>query len=386
MSAANPPAVSGMSLPLWMPSSLALAWRNLFQDRLRFTLSVLGIALAVMLILFLMGFREGMLRSTVIYLDNTPGSIAVMPPGVKNSHGHGQFLPPATIDAISATPGVARVTPVQLQLAVLELHGKKEVVQLVGYTPALGGGPWDLASGREPEADNEIVLDRALAERHRFGPGDSFEIKGQRLTVVGLSDGTSSMLGAYAFARASFVEKLTLAQGATYAFVTLEPGTSRSDLIGALKTLPDITVVPKSEIIASDRELVARILDQIVYLMLAAAFIVGALVVGMVVYSATIDRRSEYGILKAIGARSGLLYRVVGWQALTAASAGSFLGIGFAFAMGAVVTSLMPKYIVVIEPRAILITLAAGLTMALAGALFPARSVTSLAPAEVFRR
>jgi len=41
---------------------------------------------------------------------------------------------------------------------------------------------------------------------------------------------------------------------------------------------------------------------------------------------------------------------------------------------------------VVIEPSAIAATLAAGFVMALVGALFPARAVTKLAPAEVFRR
>jgi hypothetical protein len=37
-----------------------LAIHNLLQDKLRFALSVTGVALAVMLILFLLGLREGM--------------------------------------------------------------------------------------------------------------------------------------------------------------------------------------------------------------------------------------------------------------------------------------------------------------------------------------
>ncbi len=366
---------------------MRLALQNLLQDKTRLVLSVVGIALAVMLILFLLGLRQGVFRSTVVYLDQTPGSVAVMPARVQSSHGHGQFLTPATIKAISATPGVAHVTPVQLQQAALELHGKKEIVQLVGYESDLGGGPWSLAEGREPEADNEIVLDSVLADRHGFRVGESVDVKGQQLTVVGRSNETSTFTGAYVFARKSFVEKLTLAPGAaTFVLVTPAPGTSRSDLIAALETLPDTNVVPKTTIMANDRKIMAQVLDQVVYFMVIAAFIVGALVVGMVIYSATTERRSEYGILKAIGARSGVLYRVVAWQALIAASLGSLLGVVFAFAMGSVVTNLKPQFLVSIEPSAILVTLAAGFVMALAGALVPARSVTSLAPAEVFRR
>jgi putative ABC transport system permease protein len=131
---------------------------------------------------------------------------------------------------------------------------------------------------------------------------------------------------------------------------------------------------------------VAGIFDQVLFLMVAAAFIIGALVVGMVIYTATNERRGEYGILKAIGARNGVLYRVVAWQAMIAAGVGALLGIGFAFAMGSLVMDLRPQFLVAIEPSAIVATLVAGLIMALAGALIPARALAGLAPAEVFRR
>ena len=368
-------------------SPARLAVSNLLQDKLRLALSVIGIALAMMLMLFLLGLRQGVFRSTVIYLEKAPGSVAALPVGVTSSHGHGQFLTPQRLQEISATPGVARVTPIQLQLAALELHGRKEVVQLVGYDEDRGGGPWKVARGHEPRADNEVVLDRVLANRHGLSVGDSFDIKGQQLIIAGLSNQTSSMTGAYVFARTSLVERLTLAPGgATYALVTPAAGTSQSTLISALRTLPNSNVVPKSQIMANDRKIIASILDQFVYLMVAAAFIVGALVVGMVTYSATIERRNEYGIMKAIGARGGVLYRVVATQALIAAGIGSLLGVGFAFALGSLVANLKPQFLVTIGPSSILITLGAGLVMALTGALFPARSVTSLAPADVFRR
>jgi hypothetical protein len=54
-----------------------LARRNLIQDKTRFGLSVIGVALAVMLILILSGFLNGMYRQISAYLDHTPGSIVV---------------------------------------------------------------------------------------------------------------------------------------------------------------------------------------------------------------------------------------------------------------------------------------------------------------------
>jgi len=365
-----------------------LAFRNLTQDALRLALSVVGIALALMLILFLLSLRAGIFRSAVVYLDNAPGSIAVMPQGTRSTGaGSGQFLSAETVDAIAATPGVARSTPILLMMVVPELHGEKEVVRLVGYEPALGGGPWSLSSGREPDTDSEIVMDRVFADRHGFQIGDTFGAGGRELQIVGISNETASWTGSYVFARKTLVESLALAPGAaSIVLVTPAPGTSSDAVMTTLESLPGTNVLRKSQVMANDQQLIAGIADQIIIVMVAAAFIVGALVVAMVIYAATTERRGEYGIVKALGARNNVLYRVVALQALVAAGLGAGLGIGFAFVMGRLVVALKPQFMVSIEPSAIVLTFGAGLVMALLGALFPARAIASMAPAEVFQR
>jgi putative ABC transport system permease protein len=168
--------------------------------------------------------------------------------------------------------------------------------------------------------------------------------------------------------------------------VTPASGTSSAELVASLRSGPGTNVLLKSDVMANDQQVVAGVADQIVLLMVGAAFVVGALVVGMVIYTATNERRGEYGIIKALGARSGVLYRIVAFQALAAAGLGAAVGVAFAYAMGWLVMTSRPQFLVVIGPSAIAITLIAGLVMALLGALFPARAVAGLAPAEVFRR
>ncbi len=178
-----------------------------------------------------------------------------------------------------------------------------------------------------------------------------------------------------------------LAPGAaSVLLVTPAPGTTTAELVERLRALPGTNVLLKQQLMDNDARVIAGIVDQVILLMLGAAFVVGALVVGMVIYNATNERRSEYGILKAIGARNGLLYRVVAAQSLMAGSLGALFGVVFAFGMRSLVISARPQFLVIIEPSAIAVTIAAGLTMALAGGLAPARSAGRLAPAEVFRR
>ena len=56
---------------------MELAYRNLIQDKLRFFLSVSGVVLAVMLILLLNGFLQGINREVTSYLDHVPGTVMV---------------------------------------------------------------------------------------------------------------------------------------------------------------------------------------------------------------------------------------------------------------------------------------------------------------------
>jgi putative ABC transport system permease protein len=364
---------------------MLLARRNLTHDRARLVLSITGVALSVMLILLLSGYLAGIYRQSSTYLEHAPGSLVVAQQGVRTFAGSSSFLASDVAEAVRTTPGVARAVPIVMQAAVLELHDRKEIASLVGYDAALGGGPWKLAAGRVPGADDEVVLDRVLADQHGLSVGSALTILDRRFTVVGLSDETSLWIGSYVFARAQAVQDLLRAPGVWSAiFVTPATGVSDADVVRAI-AFPGIEAFPKADKIDADRKGIARIYDAPLGLMVGISFIVGVLVVGLVIYTATVERRREYGALKAIGMRNRTLYRLVTNQALIAAVAGGLLGVGLAFGLAALLVALRPQFPVVIEPGTIATALAASLAMAVLAALAPARAIARLAPAEVFR-
>lgn len=232
-----------------------------------------------------------------------------------------------------------------------------------------------------------MVFDRVLAARNHIALGDMVPVMGRDFTVVGLSDGTTSWMTSFLFVRTSAAESLLRAPGATsFLLVSSTRGVSATQLRTQLDALPGVEAVLKTDMTANDITLLARFFSIPLRLMVTIAFLVGTLVVGLVIYTATTERRREYGVLKAIGARNRRLYAVILSQALLAALAGAMLGVGLTVGSAQAIMALRPQFLVTLTPVAVAQAVGATLVMAAFAAFFPARLLAHLAPAEAFRK
>jgi putative ABC transport system permease protein len=366
---------------------VSLARRNLFQDKTRLLLSISGVALAVMLILVLKGFLAGMNRQITSYLDHSPGSIIVAQEDVVNLLGATSKLPEGTLQRAKSVRGVEDAIPILSQFVILDLHDKKQPAYMVGYEPAQGGGPWELAAGREPRKKREVVFDSMLAARHGLQLGDKIEILEKDFTLVGLSKNTSSWMTSYFFVRKDAAEELLLSPGAiSFLLVSTSSNADMDGILRRLNSFSDVNALTKEQMAANDLKLFAKVFSAPLRLMVAIAFLIGAMIVGLIIYTATVERQREYGVMKAIGAKNIVLYRVVLTQALFASLTGSLFGILGAGAMANWIMAVRPQFLVTIELSDMGQALLAGLGMALIAAIFPTRMLARLAPAEVFRK
>lgn len=366
---------------------MGLALRNLLQDRTRLALSVIGVALAVMLVLLLSGFVDGIDAQVGQFADRTPGEIVVAQEDVDTLLIATSTLPPGAADEARRVEGVAEVIPIVARLTVLDLHDKKLATYMIGYDPAKGGGPWRMAEGREPASDDEIVIDRSIASRHDLAIGGTVSLLGRDLRIVGISRGVTTWMLSYIFVRASAAEALLRAPGiASYLLVRAEDGTPATAVRDRLRDLPGMNAELKATMVENDRRYFTRYFTPPIRLMAAIAFLVGALVVGIVLYSATVERRREYGVLKAIGARGAVLYTVTLAQAFIVTLAGALIGISVALGSAELIMDARPQFLIAYAPETVAAALAAGGVMALLATLLPARVIASTAPADVFRR
>ncbi len=366
---------------------MSLARRNLFQDKTRLALSIFGVALAVMLILVLKGFLAGMNSQITSYLDHSPGSIVVAQEDVVNLLGATSLLPEGVAQKTESIRGVDEAIPILSQFVILDLHGKKQPAYMIGYDPKRGGGPWELSAGHEPRSKREIVLDRVLADRHDLKLGDEIEVMGKDFTIVGLSKDTASWMTSFFFVRKDAAEELLLTPGATsFLLLTTSDGADEDDILRRLNDLSGINALTKKQMAANDLKLFAKVFSAPLRLMVGIAFLVGTMIVGLIIYTATVEREREYGVIKAIGAKNRFLYQVVLTQALFASIAGSLLGILLANGAAQWIMSARPQFLIVFDPVDSGQALLAGLGMALIASIFPTRVVANLAPAEVFRK
>ena len=361
-----------------------IAWRNLFQDKLRLAISIEGVALSIMLVLLLSGFLNGVYRQITAYVDNTPASFYVTQKGVANFQGAGSIIPRSAARKVEAVEGVTSAVPVFAQYGILELHGKKVTTFLVGYEPALGGGPWRLTEGRAVEDIDDVVVDRVLAQRHGLRLGDRIDILSGRFRIVGLSEDTASWMVSMVFLRHDAATALLRAQDATS--LILVNGEASLTAQRLRDALPDFSVVTRETVAANDTSLFASILSTPLRMMVVIAVGIGALLVGLTIYSATVERVREYGVLKAVGMRNRTLYGIVARQALGAAALGFVVGLVLVWLAAAGIQRAWPQFLVVIDRSSILQAGIGALMMALLASLLPARYVGGIDPARIFRR
>lgn len=365
-----------------------LAFRNLFQQKFRLALSIGGVALAMMLIVLLNGFLAGIYRQVTAYLDYTPADLIVAQDGVSNLLSSTSTLPANTGDLARGVPGIAQVIPIVSQFVILDIHDQKVVAYMVGNEPKMGGGPWQLKAGRALADEDEVVLDWVMAERHGFGLGSTIEILDEDFKVVGLSDGTSSWMASFFFLEKRAAERLLLAPGSTsFLLLRLAPGADGTEVETRLqRRLRGVEILPAAVVRQNDLDLLISIFAVPIRMMVLIAFAVGTAILGMMIYTATVERVREYGVLKAVGIKNRQLYWLVTQQGLFTSLAGMTLGVGMAWLVGRGVMAVSPRFLVIIQPGSALITTVTGLAMGLLAALLPARYVGRLDPARVFKK
>ena len=366
-----------------------LARRNLARNRVRLLVSVGGVALALSLTLALDAIYAGVANQLTTYIDRSGADVWVSQPGVRNLHMVASWLPDSVVDEVRAVDGVAEATPILYSTDTISAGDERAVAYVIGVrTDTPMGGPTGVVEGSARVDPGEVIVDRGFARKAGVKIGDSVSVLGGEATIVGLSEGAASLVNSVAFV--SFDDFRAMRAGSpvvSFVLVRTAEGASADGVAAEIERLvAGVTAQSRDAFAAGERRLVTDMSAEIISIMNVVGFVVGLAVVALTVYIATLARRREYGVLKALGARNRVLYRVVLAQAVLSVALGLVIGIAFTGLIAFLVARTdLNLELAITGASLIKVGLFATVIAGLA-AILPIRQVAELDPASVFRR
>jgi putative ABC transport system permease protein len=212
-------------------------------------------------------------------------------------------------------------------------------------------------------------------------------ILGHPFTVAGLTSGTSAILYSIAFISVDDFARLRGSRNTvSYVWVRAAPGVTPEALGSRIeRAIPAVTAQTRQEFAAQERRVVNTMSTDVINIMNLVGFLIGLAVVAITVYTATLSRRAEYGVLKAVGARNTDLYRVVLSQAFLSVALGLVLGVAFTLLLSVIVPTLVVGLFPSVSSGSLLKAGAMALIIAGFSAVLPIKQIAGVDPARVFK-
>ncbi len=376
-----------------MAYPVSIARKNLFHDRVRLVITLVGISFSVVLILIQVGVYLGMMYNTASIIEHTDGDIWITARNNRNFDFSLPF-PEARENKAKAVIGVESVKKLILVWSLMKLPGGgSENVEVVGFDPDSGvGGPWEMEAGSlaDVKYNRGVIVDESsFSKLGEMKIGDHREIFGKKVRVVGICRGARRITTApVIFTSYKTAQQLNpMARGATvFLMVKVAPGHRAEEVIARLRK------VMRWEDVYSRDEFAWR--TQLYWTLntgmgvgfgftILMGIIVGAVIVSQTIYSATIEHLREFGTLKALGASNRTVYGLILRQAILS----GVMGFAIGMAVNVVVAHLYEQSgQIIIQPWQLFAgDFAITIGTCIAASLISVHRAMQVDPMEVFR-
>lgn len=365
-----------------------LALRNLIQNKTRLVVSVGGVGLALTMILFFSAVFAGATSRLTVYIDRAGADVWVSQEGVRTMHMSQSALPATVTDQVRQVPGVEEAVPILYATDMIRAKGKEYISYVFGVPDDTAmGRPWGIVEGKTMPGPGEVIIDHSIAAQADVSVGDDVMVLGQQLKIAGLTSNTSSLVSSVSIVRLDDFAKSRGAQGISFVLVKTAPGESTTAVAKRIsESVGGVTVQTRQQFAQEERALVADMSTDILSIMNNAGFLTGLAVIALTIYIATIARRKEYGVLKALGVRNRLLYGVVLVQALTSVALGLATAVAITLLLSALIPRINESLVLALSLSSLLRVIGVSIVLAGIAALLPARQLARLEPVAIIRR
>jgi len=302
------------------------ALKNLFRNKTRNTLTVLGIAVGVALLLSLVSISEGMNKIISDFGEGMVGTISIFPEGKSMFTSEGGQLSKDLVDDLENFNGVDVVIPYYGTLLGMGTYGIGVPVDKVSEVV---GEKIKIKEGRmidEGDKDERVVIIYSTYPNYKnINIGDKISIHGKDFEIVGkLEEGSSGAADViFPIETLQEIDKTDKITGITVRVDDIE---RTEEIADDIKSTLGVEAETSKDLVRKFSDMTSQI-GLMTFVVGGIAALIGGIGIANTMLMSVSERRKEIGIMKAIGATKNMILKQFLQEAIILGLIGGITGI-----------------------------------------------------------
>jgi len=348
----------------------SLVLSNLAHRPARTAVSIAGIALGVLLVVFTVGLAHGLLRERGKREANIGAQILVRPSGSFSLGGGQSFTIPISHAAdVGRIPGVRIAVPIGQHLDKSDSGFGTRLIEGIPYDQYVALNNLTIKEGRGLQKGDEAIIDPAFQQEMNVTVGSTVQLYERPFKVVGIYEPPGG--GRVKIPLATMQDQVGSENRCNTILVACDDPAQQEQVATHIKErFPDDQIILTRELPELYMSSVPA-LNIFLKVVVGVAATISMLVILLAMYTTVTERTRQIGILKSLGMSKRSIAWVIEQEAILVSVLGVFIG---------VMLTLLARFVVMrsttltvdVEPKWIAISLVVGLIGGSIGALYPA--------------
>ncbi|HVF44665.1 MAG TPA: ABC transporter permease [Pyrinomonadaceae bacterium] len=347
-----------------------LVMSNMTHRPARTFVSILGVAVGVLLVVFTVGLAHGVLRERGRRESDVGAEILVRASGTTGLAGTQRFaLPVSLAEEIQKVEGVRVAVPIGQNTDTSDTGFGMRVIDGVPFERYARLSGMRVIEGRGLQGGDEAIVDSVWREQRKAKVGDPVRLYGRDFTIVGVYEPPGG--GRIKIPLETMQEQVGSPEFCNAVLVSAANPAEQDALAERIHArFPDEQLLFTRELPELYTSSVPA-LNVFIDVVVAVAASISMLVILLAMYTTVTERTRQIGVLKSLGMSNAGVAWVIEQEALVVSVLGVLLGL---------VLTLAARFLVMhtttltvdIEPRWLILSLVIGLLGGTLGALYPA--------------
>ena len=346
-----------------------LVLSNIAHRPARTAVSIAGIAVGVLLVVFTVGLAHGLLRERGRREANIGAEILLRPTGAILSGSQPFTLPIAHASEIARIAGVRAAVPIGQALDKSDTGFGSRLIEGIPFDEYAALNGLTIKEGRKLERGDEVIVDSAWQRERHVEVGSTMEIYERPFRIVGIYEPPGG--GRLKIPLATMQDQVG-SENRCNAILIACVDPSRQDEVAARikQQFSDDQIIFTRELPELYISSVPA-LNMFLKVVIGVAATISLLVILLAMYTTVTERTRQIGILKSLGMSKKAIAWVIEQEAILVSLLGVLVGVLLTVVLRFTVMR-STTLIVDIEPKWIGISLLVGLIGGSIGALYPA--------------